>query len=924
MNEDVWKILIIDDSPDDRAEIRRLLLTGSNRCYVFTEADNGAAGLRLCEDVTCVMLDYNLPDLDAIEVLAELRRGREMTCCPVLVLMGSSVREMASGLLRAGAMDYVGKEWAIPESLTRAVENAVERFTLQRELQESKRQLHQAMEAARAGSWKVNLATREFSASDRAIELHGLPPGTPLTHERALACIHPEDRAAVESALQRTVEEDEPFRLELRVPMPDGSIRWVASQAERQNDGYQTCVVGLVQDITERKRAEEFLQRRNKQLDLLARVSQLLILGSHSETELLHAVFSQVARTIGAEMYFNYQPYDDVSMRLNTWEGLTDDEYARFETMRYGELLCGRVAVSRRPLIIEDIAHNAVEGSEAVRAAGYGAYVGVPLVAGERLFGTIAFITRTKTHFAEGEVKTIKTVCDQVAAMLERSRLTRELRESEEQQRLALDGGGLGTWDVDLKTGKAAWNRRQWSLQGYAPDSGPATMEHWRKRVHADDVERVTAEIERAQHARNPVAIEHRLLRADTGELRWLSLFGRFTYDASGEAVRFSGVSRDITERKQVEERLQQQAAILEQMTEAVNVTDENGILLYMNSGFDRHFGYEPGELLGQHVSVLNGYPPEENERKVAEILHSLKVSGEWHGEVLNRRKDGSTFVSWGSVTAQRIGGRIRYVSVQSDITNRMEAEAARDRLMAEEHRLRETAEAATRAKDEFLAVVSHELRSPLNAILGYTRMTRMRPDDVEVIRKNCEVVERNARIQQQLIEDLLDSARIISGKLRLEIAPTDLKKVLEEAIEVVHPAAMVKGVLLSGRLEDAPRSVLCDAARVRQICWNLLQNAIKFTPQGGTVELLVERELHQVRLIICDTGRGIEPQFLPTVFERFSQNDTASARRQGGLGLGLSLVKQLIEMHGGMVEATSPGKGMGSTFTITLPLNAE
>jgi signal transduction histidine kinase len=261
-----------------------------------------------------------------------------------------------------------------------------------------------------------------------------------------------------------------------------------------------------------------------------------------------------------------------------------------------------------------------------------------------------------------------------------------------------------------------------------------------------------------------------------------------------------------------------------------------------------------------------------------------------------------------------------------------------RERLLAREKQAREQAEAATRAKDEFLAVISHELRSPLNAILGYNRMLRRNSKDSGMLNKTCDIIERNARLQLQLIEDLLDTARIISGKLRLEMRLMDLAPVVNDALDVVRPAAEAKGVQLrivdwglriaeegdtmgeESAIEESA-IVLGDATRLQQVVWNLLSNAIKFTPKGGRVELGVGHDAEFFRIFVSDTGKGIEPEFLPHVFDRFYQADGSSTRRHGGLGLGLALVKSLVELHGGEVKVESEGEGRGSTFTVMLPL---
>ncbi len=222
--------------------------------------------------------------------------------------------------------------------------------------------------------------------------------------------------------------------------------------------------------------------------------------------------------------------------------------------------------------------------------------------------------------------------------------------------------------------------------------------------------------------------------------------------------------------------------------------------------------------------------------------------------------------------------------------------------------------------KDEFIAMVSHELLSPLNAILGYARALRYGPATREAINNATTIIERNGKAQLQIIEDLLDSARIVTGKLRIEMGPVEFAPILEAALDTVCMAATAKGVTLVADFGQEPERVVGDSMRLRQVVWNLLSNAVKFTPKGGRVELRVERDADNVRITVSDNGKGIEPEFLPFVFDRFRQADPSIARRFGGLGLGLSLVKYLVELHGGMITATSEGAGQGATFVITLP----
>jgi signal transduction histidine kinase len=233
----------------------------------------------------------------------------------------------------------------------------------------------------------------------------------------------------------------------------------------------------------------------------------------------------------------------------------------------------------------------------------------------------------------------------------------------------------------------------------------------------------------------------------------------------------------------------------------------------------------------------------------------------------------------------------------------------------------KKAAEAANLAKDEFLAVVSHELRTPLNAILGWARMLGEGKLDQAMTARALEIIERNAKSQSQLIEDLLDFSRIISGKLRLDVGRVELASVIEAALDVVRPAADARAIRLQAILDPKAGPVSGDASRLQQVVWNLLSNAIKFTPKGGRVQVRLERVNSHVEMTVSDSGQGIDAEFLPQVFERFRQADTSTTRRHGGLGLGLAITRHLVELHGGTITAESRGEGQGATFTVRLPL---
>jgi len=251
----------------------------------------------------------------------------------------------------------------------------------------------------------------------------------------------------------------------------------------------------------------------------------------------------------------------------------------------------------------------------------------------------------------------------------------------------------------------------------------------------------------------------------------------------------------------------------------------------------------------------------------------------------------------------------------------RKQTEAERERLLENEKALRREAEIANHAKDEFIAIVSHELRSPLNAMLGWTRILQNTPGDAQTTEHALNVIVRNARSQSKLIEDLLDSSRISRGELRLDMQPLELIPIIKSAIELAAPAAAAKEIFVTEGLETAANFITGDADRINQILDNLLSNAIKFTPAGGNVEVRLERDDNEAKIIITDSGQGISEDFLPQIFRRFKQADPSDTRRHGGLGIGLSLARHLVELHGGRISAHSAGEGTGATFTTYLPL---
>jgi len=272
----------------------------------------------------------------------------------------------------------------------------------------------------------------------------------------------------------------------------------------------------------------------------------------------------------------------------------------------------------------------------------------------------------------------------------------------------------------------------------------------------------------------------------------------------------------------------------------------------------------------------------------------------------------------------QTEAARLHVEELSKYISELQRSEEARGQLLLRAERARSEAEAANRIKDEFLATLSHELRTPLTSLLGWSSVLREGKRDEKILNQGLDAIDRNARVQAQLIDDLLDVSRIVSGKLNLEVRPLDLTSVTRAAINVVRPAADAKGISIDYWAEPGLGAISADSARLHQIIWNLLSNAVKFTPHGGKICVRVEQDGADARVTVKDTGQGIEPEFLPRVFDRFLQADSSTTRSFGGLGLGLAIVRHLVELHGGTVSAQSDGLNKGATFSATFPLLAE
>ena len=401
--------------------------------------------------------------------------------------------------------------------------------------------------------------------------------------------------------------------------------------------------------------------------------------------------------------------------------------------------------------------------------------------------------------------------------------------------------------------------------------------------------------------------------------------------DDKNNVVGGIAVITDVAARKHAEEAThaayQQLAFHVESSPLAVVEWDSDFRVARWSASAERLFGWKADDVIGKHVNEWR-FVFADDVDAVALVTNRQREGVEVQGILRNRnytREGAVLFCEWyNSVLRDDRGKLVSVLSLVLDVTARQRAEDEKAALLVRERDARRHAEEADRLKDEFLATLSHELRTPLTSILGWASMIRSGEVEGSNAARAIETIERNARSQARLIDDLLDVSRIITGNLRLDLHPLNLAPIVEAALDALRPTADVKGIQLHTRFFPGDCLVKGDTNRLRQVIWNLLSNAIKFTQRGGSVNI----ELHCVdftaRLTVRDTGEGISAEFLPYVFDRFRQAEGSISRKQGGLGLGLAVVRHLVELHGGTISAESEGLGKGSSFTVDLPLAQE
>lgn len=482
-----------------------------------------------------------------------------------------------------------------------------------------------------------------------------------------------------------------------------------------------------------------------------------------------------------------------------------------------------------------------------------------------------------------------------------------------------LEAGQLGYWDWNVATGRVIFSDHWARMLGMDPAEVEPHVRVWEGLMHPDDERRTTEVLE--AHLRGETEYyesEHRLRCKDGG---WVWVLDRgkvIERDAEGKPLRAVGTHTDITLRKEAEriaeERDRQMRTLIGIVPEIVWSSDTEGRLIYANPQWYDFTGGDSN--VSAQDSFLESLHPDDAASVRAAWLEAKASGHQFHAEMRMRSRDGGYrwFLVRGEPARNERGDIVQWFGMATDITERRRTEEERERLL-------EQAESANKSKDEFLAMISHELRSPLNAIYGWTQILERGGLDEERVRHAMEVIARNVRLQKTLIDDLLDISRIVSGKIRLESELFPIASVVVSAVEAVRPAVEKKSIVLDLDLSMADGEVRGDRNRLTQVVNNLLANAVKFTPEQGSIKVELARDGAVARLEVSDSGEGISPEVLPHVFNLFRNPVSTEKRKYGGMGLGLTLVRHFVELHNGSCSAHSDGEGKGARFTVEIPL---
>jgi PAS domain S-box-containing protein len=787
------------------------------------------------------------------------------------------------------------------------------------------------------------------------------------------AILHPDDRERMIDVLRRQ-RAGARTEAEYRIRRADGTVRWIRDRGfpVRDERGKVFRIVGIAEDVTERKAAEKALREQTEAVETVNRVGQMLA-GELDLHKLLQAVTDAATELTGAHFgSFFYNVLDDkgASYMLYTLSGVPREAFAHFPMPRATDLF-GPTFRGEGTIRIDDVRSDPRYGKNSPY---YGmpeghlpvtSYLAVPVISrsgevvGGLFFGhpEAGVFTERAAHIIEGLAAQAAIAVDNARLFDSAKRERANAEANERYYRFLAEAIPQIIWTAHPDGFIDYYNQRWYEYSGMTLEETEGWG--WQAALHPDDAERSVEHWKHCVETGEVFDIEYRFRRASDGQYRWHLGRALPLRDADGQIVKWFGTSTDIDDRKHAEEQqrfLAEASAALvtsldyevtltslarlsvprladwctvdvltdDRTIERLAVAHQDPAKVELAWELNRLYPHDLYEMEGVSKVIRTGQP--EIYPNIPEELLALVSRDAGHLRILRELGLKSSMII-PLVAHDRVLGAITLMAAESG--RRFSAAdlnfagdlAQRAALAVDNARLYREAQEVNRLKDEFLATLSHELRTPLTAVLGWTRLLGTGQLDEATHQRALETIERNAQSQVQLIDDILDVSRIIRGKLRLNVRPAELAPVIEAAVDSVRPAAEAKGIRLQVVLDPRAGPVSGDPDRLQQVVWNLLSNAIKFTPKDGRVQVLLARVQSHLELTVSDTGQGIEKKFLPYVFDRFRQADPSTTRTHGGLGLGLAIVRHLIELHGGTVTVESEGAGQGTTFKVSLPL---
>ncbi|HLP88855.1 MAG TPA: PAS domain S-box protein [Nostocaceae cyanobacterium] len=896
-------LLIIDDSPEDRQVYRRYLQQDTEHTYIILEEELGEDALNLCQQYQPdgILLDFLLPDLDGLEFLAELRQQNRGPLPAIIMLTGYGNEAVAVQAMKSGVQDYLVKDETTAEHLCHTVYSAIRNAQLTQQLQRSEERFRTSVEnmldcfgiysAIRSETNQI-IEFRIDYVNAAACECHQMTQSEQLG-KKLCELLPMYQESGLFTEFCQVVETGTPLVKEAQELMhhQEGKTRTLAIDihATKMVDG----LVVSWRDVTEKKQAEEQIRLSNERFKLAAvavncliydwDLGKNIIIRTEGLTRLLGYSLTEAQPTLA--WWKNLIHPEDISIlnQIFPLETIEQDSYSieyrilhKDQEYRY---------VREQGLIVRDQNQRVI-----------------------RVVGSVTDITKEQK------------------ALNDRIKVETDLKKTELKFRRFVESNIVGIYFGDFSGRIYEANDAFLEMMGYSRAELEAGTLNWDILTPPEYQTLDHGKVQELSIFGSCTPFEKEYIRKDGTRVQILLAIARLEETLKdGYSVCFV---LDLTQRKQAEAALKQSEELYRYLSNAIPqivwIDNPQGKCEHVNERWQDFTGQKREQALD--LGWTKVVHPDDLKTTLERWNLALNQGFTYEGELRYRKFDGE--YRWHLVRSVPIkndqGNIIKWFGTATDIHERKQWETEREKVLELERYARAEAEKANQIKDEFVAMVSHDLRTPLNSILGWTKLLQSRTLDTDAINKALATIERNAESQAKLLEDLLNISQMLRGKFRLELTTVNLTSIVTEALETAYPVADAKHICLLADIFPSIPLITGDAHRLLQVMGNLLSNAIKFTPSGGRVVVQLfkvsEEEKELAQITVSDTGMGVSAEFLPYIFERYQQGDRTHT--QNGLGLGLAIARHIVELHHGTIEADSPGLGLGTTFTIKLPLN--